>query len=100
MSRWRSRSPRRPRMALVRKVWLLRSTIVALVGLVGLVGILSTAGMAAAPQQDVAPPAPEAGDGVIQITSPLGRTGLVTKERIVARVHAHPGTVLSSLSFY
>lgn len=82
---------------MMRKVWLalLWSTIVAPVGMWGM---LSTA--AAAPQQDGAPAAPEAGDGAIQITSPLGRTGLVTKERIVARVHVPAGTVLSPLSFY
>ena len=36
----------------------------------------------------------------IRITSPLGRTGLVTRVRIVAQVKIPPGTVLSSLSFF
>ncbi len=62
---------------------------------------LATAGTAgAAPQQGGPTAAPEDGVGGIQITSPLGRTGLVTKERIVARVHVPPGTVLSPLTFY
>jgi len=36
----------------------------------------------------------------IRITSPLGRTGVSTKVRIVAQVHAAPNDVLSVLSFY
>ena len=64
-----------------------------------LVAIVGTAGTAAAAPQDAAPTAVDEPGG-IQITSPLGRTGIVTKERIVARVHVPPGTVLSPLSFY
>jgi VWFA-related protein len=36
----------------------------------------------------------------IRITSPLGRTGVSTKVRIVAQVHAAPTDVLSKLTFY
>jgi VWFA-related protein len=36
----------------------------------------------------------------IRITSPLGRTGLVTKVRIVAQVHVHSGESLSAVSFF
>jgi VWFA-related protein len=36
----------------------------------------------------------------IHITSPLGRTGVVTKVRIVARVQIPSGQVLSDLNFY
>jgi VWFA-related protein len=36
----------------------------------------------------------------IRITSPLGRTGVVTRVRIVAQVHIPPGQTLSKLSFY
>ncbi len=36
----------------------------------------------------------------IRITSPLGRTGVSTRVRIVAQVHAAPNDVLSKLTFY
>jgi VWFA-related protein len=36
----------------------------------------------------------------IRITSPLGRTGVSTRVRIVAQVHAAPSDVLSKLTFY
>ena len=36
----------------------------------------------------------------IRITSPLGRTGLVTRLRIVAQVSVPPGTTLSPVSFF
>ena len=36
----------------------------------------------------------------LQITSPLGRTGLTGKIRIVAQLHAPPDTVLSPVQFY
>src|SRR3954468_6326136 len=46
-----------------------------------------------------APAAPSSALGV-RITSPLGRTGIPGKVRIVAQVHALPGTVLSAVQFY
>jgi hypothetical protein len=36
----------------------------------------------------------------IRITSPLGRTGVATKVRIVAQVSVAPGHPLSAVSFY
>jgi hypothetical protein len=36
----------------------------------------------------------------IRITSPLGRTGVVTRVRIVAQVDVPPGQVFSPVSFY
>src|ERR1700757_2413396 len=36
----------------------------------------------------------------IKITSPLGRTGLVTKVRIVAQVHVPQGGSISAVSFF
>src|SRR5262249_5772669 len=36
----------------------------------------------------------------VRITSPLGRTGLVTKVRIVAQVHVQTGASISAVSFF
>ncbi len=36
----------------------------------------------------------------VQITSPLGRTGVAGPTRIVARIAAAPGTVLSAVQFF
>jgi Ca-activated chloride channel homolog len=36
----------------------------------------------------------------IRITSPLGRTGVVTRVRIVAQIHIPPGQTLSAVSFF
>jgi VWFA-related protein len=38
-------------------------------------------------------------DASIRITSPLGRTGVVTKLRIVAQIHMPPGRALAPVSF-
>ena len=43
---------------------------------------------------------PPSAAATIRITSPLGRTGVSTKVRIVAQVHAEPTDVLSKLSFF
>src|SRR5262249_17697850 len=40
------------------------------------------------------------GTASIRITSPLGRTGVITKVRIVAQVRVPPGQSLSQLSFF
>jgi VWFA-related protein len=56
-------------------------------------------------QQDApVPPAPrtETASAVpsLRITSPLGRTGIVTRVRIVAQAHLPPGTQTSAVEFY
>ncbi|MEP7306060.1 MAG: VWA domain-containing protein [Acidobacteriota bacterium] len=44
--------------------------------------------------------APASATATIRITSPLGRTGVVTRVRIVAQVEVPPGQALSPVSFY
>src|SRR5262245_60284807 len=60
---------------------------------------VASAQAAAAPDSahtsDAAPPAAS-----IRITSPLGRTGVVTKLRIVAQIHMPPAHPLSAVSFF
>lgn len=50
----------------------------------------------------VSPPSPSAQTRplAVQITSPLGRTGITGPTRIVARISSAPGTVLSVVQFY
>src|SRR4051794_1154232 len=39
-------------------------------------------------------------EATLKITSPLGRTGLVTRVRIVAQIVVPPGTTLSPVDFF
>jgi VWFA-related protein len=56
---------------------------------------------AAAPQDEVAAKATASGNGsTLRITSPLGRTGLVTTVRIVAQISAPPGVTLAPVEFF
>ena len=57
-----------------------------------LVAALWVVALAAAPQKE--------SEAVIRITSPLGRTGVATRVRIVAQVQIPSGQVLSKLSFF
>jgi len=49
--------------------------------------------------QQAATPAAQQGN-VLRITSPLGRTGLVTRVRIVAQISVAPGVQLSPVDFF
>jgi VWFA-related protein len=62
---------------------------------IAVLALLFPSGRAAVRASDDPPAAP-----TIRITSPLGRTGVSTKVRIVAQVHAVSTDVLSKLNFY
>jgi len=66
--------------------------------------LLLTTAAAAAQETDrttvSAPTSAPRDAATIHITSPLGRTGVVTRLRIVAQVQVPPGQVLSTLEFY
>src|SRR5437764_1912149 len=74
-------------------------SLTALVVAAALTMSLVSAQKAAAPDDahtsDAAPPSVS-----IRITSPLGRTGVVTKLRIVAQIHMPPAHPLSAISFF
>jgi VWFA-related protein len=59
--------------------------------------IASALTMSVASAQEAAAPPPAAS---IRITSPLGRTGVATKLRIVAQIHMPPAHPLSTVSFF
>jgi Ca-activated chloride channel homolog len=65
--------------------------LLALVCLGGAVWLRAQQGVVAGVGQDVTS---------VRITSPLGRTGLVTKVRIVAQVHVQTGSSISAVSFF
>jgi VWFA-related protein len=65
---------------------------------------IAVCAIGAATPQNATPTAPGApgppSEASIRITSPLGRTGLVAKVRIVAQVHVPSGAQLSAVSFF
>jgi VWFA-related protein len=70
-------------------------------------GVAAFGNAVSAARQDTAPPAPAleasaptATDWSVDITSPLGRTGVVTKVRIVAQILGAPGDQPIRASFY
>jgi VWFA-related protein len=73
-----------------------RATAAALALLVAFALIAPRASAA----QDQSSASPTAAAGSLRITSPLGRTGLVTKVRIVAQITVPEGSVLSPVQFY
>ena len=82
--------------------WLLRSIRLTVVAIAI---ALTTAALSA--QEGVPPDSAHASDAAaapssasIRITSPLGRTGVVTKLRIVAQIHMPPAHPLSTVSFF
>lgn len=62
--------------------------------------VLSAVIHAARQQPPSTPPDAEHSGSSLRITSPLGRTGTITRIRIVAQITVPPGTVLSPVDFY
>jgi VWFA-related protein len=91
---------------------LLLALAVALNAQQGVPTLSGGAGQTPPAQKDPRPPAEETraatdqadpargSDASLKITSPLGRTGLVTRLRIVAQIVIPPGTTLSSVDFF